>query len=384
MSRQMSSLAPPARRHRTPESPHDPAPLTSRQLWVLLCAVSRELTWGLPGVSSELRRWRALALRIPDRSIRADALSSLDRKRGNTHGAALFSVLPSKRSPRLLKLLVTYQVLWDFLDNVSESGASAGQANSLCLHRALVEALEDCVQPMSDYYAHHVSRDDGGYLRALVGACRRCCRELPSFEQVRPALLVEARRANIQALNHDPSPERRETALQSWVAHEYADRHDASWFELAGAAGAGLAIYALFALAAERRLRGGEIARAYRAYFPWTSALATMLDSFVDQTEDRLNGDHCYVAYYNSAEHATRAISHLVRRCLVETHALENGERHTLIAACMIAMYLSRDSARVPALARQSRQLVSAGGSLTRALVPILRLWRIAYGQRST
>jgi hypothetical protein len=32
----------------------------------------------------------------------------------------------------------------------------------------------------------------------------------------------------------------------------------------------------------------------------------------------------------------------------------------------------------------KTRRIVDAGGSLTRALLPILRLWRIAYAQRST
>jgi tetraprenyl-beta-curcumene synthase len=372
-----SSTPAPAQRHA------DPAPLTCRQLRVLLCSVARELVWGLPAVIRQLRRLRSRALQIPEGAIRQDALSALDRKRANTNGAALFSVLPPARSACLLRLLVTYQVMWDFLDCVSESGARAGQANGLQLHLALVDAL-DPSRPISDYYALHPWREDGGYLRALVEACRQCCLELPSFHEVRPLLLREAMRANVQAVNHDLDPVRREAELRSWVAREYPHRHDVSWFELAGAAGAGLAIYALFVLASEPHASGTDIDRAYHAYFPWTSALATMLDSFVDQADDQANGDHCYVAYYQTTEHATRCIARLVRRCLLETHTLSNSEGHTLIAACMIAMYLSRDSARTPALRDRARRIAHAGGSLTRALLPILRLWRIAYGQRST
>jgi tetraprenyl-beta-curcumene synthase len=310
-------------------------------------------------------------------------LSALDRKRGNTHGAALFWTLSRARNPCLLRLLVTYQVMWDFLDCASESGAGAGQANGLQLHLALVDAL-DPSRPVSDYYALHPWREDGGYLRALVEACRQCCRELPSFQKVRPILVREAMRAGVQAINHDLDPVGRKAALQEWVAREYPHEHEVTWFELAGAAGAGLVIYALFALASEPECTGTDISDAYSAYFPWTSAVATMLDSFVDQAEDRANGDHCYVAYYRTREQATECIGRLVRRCLHETHALRNSEGHTLIVACMVAMYLSKDSARTEAMRVRTRCLVDAGGSLTKFLLPILRAWRTVFGQRST
>ena len=74
----------------------------------------------------------------------------------------------------------------------------------------------------------------------------------------------------------------------------------------------------------------------------------------------------------------------LGRLALRETGALDDGEKHTLIAACMVAMYLSKDSARTPAMRLGTRRLVLAGGSLPRVLLPILRLWRIAYSYRST
>ena len=361
----------------------DPAPLSPRQLHVLLRGVARQLIWGIPTVVRELRKWRALAAEIPDEVIRADAIEALDRKRGNTHGAALFWTLPNARDEWLLRLLVTYQAMWDFLDCVSESGARAGQANGLQLHQALVNAL-DPSRPISDYYPLHPWRNDGGYLRALVEACRQCCHELPSFQKVRPVLVREAKRASVQAINHDLDPVGRQAALGEWVAREYPDEHEVTWFELAAAAGAGLAIYALFVLASEPECTESDVSRVYNAYFPWTSAVATMLDSFVDQVEDEANGDHCYVAYYQTPEHATECIGRLVRRCLHETRALRNSDRHTLLAACMVAMYLSKDSARTEGMRAMTQSLLRAGGQLTRLLLPILRLWRTLNAQRST
>ncbi len=308
---------------------------------------------------------------------------ALDHKRGNTHGAALFSVIPRQRSRPLLRLLTTYQVLWDFLDSLSETWRGLTPDDTRHLHLALVDAV-DPETPMRDYYAQLTFPDDGGYLRSLVETCRNCCRALPSFHKAAPVLQTEARRIGVQAINHAAEPAHVPLALRDWVTREYPGTHEVAWFELAAAAGANLAIYALFALAAEARCSSARIEDTYRAYFPWTGALATMLDGFVDQFDDARHGEHCYVAYYQSPDDATTQISRLVRRCLSETHSLKNSERHTLVAASMVAMYLSRDSARASSLSMASQQIAQAGGSLTCALLPVLRLWRVASKSRAT
>jgi tetraprenyl-beta-curcumene synthase len=140
----------------------DPAPFGPRQAWALLVAATRELLWGLPAVSRELNAWRVRAEAIPAEPIREDALDSIEHKRDHAEGAALFWILPNHRDPRLLRLLVAYQTIWDFLDNLSER--DTGEANGRQLHLALVEALEPG-SPISDYYRHHPWKDDGGYLR---------------------------------------------------------------------------------------------------------------------------------------------------------------------------------------------------------------------------
>jgi tetraprenyl-beta-curcumene synthase len=358
-------------------------PLSARQLRVLATGATRELVWGLRAVARELRAWSTRAAQIPDTPIRKDALSSLERKRGNTDGAALFWTIPRVRSPVLLKLLVTYQVMWDFLDSTSETGAAGGLENGLQLHLALVDAV-DCNRRISDYYRHHLCKDDGGYLRSLVEACRECSACLPSFETVRPLLVREAHRASVQAINHDPDPRRRDAALREWVAREWPGDHEVGWFELAAAAGAGISIYALFALATHPHCSDTHIASVYGAYFPWASALATMLDSYVDQDQDAANGDHVYIEHYASLTLANLGIRRLIRRSLTQAGALPDGERHALVIACMIAMYLSKDSALSAHRRSATKGLLDVSGSLTKLLLPILWLWRTAYGQRAS
>ncbi len=345
--------------------------------------MTRELLWGLPAVAREVGRWRSLAGAIPDAPLREDALTALAYKRGQTDGAALFSILPRDRHPSLLRLLVSYQVMWDYLDSVNEHGAQVGPVNGLQLHTALVDALAP-ERPPADYYRYHPWTNDGGYLQALVAACQAHCECLVGFRRVQPALLIEAARAQVLALNHNTDATARDSSLRAWAVREFPHERDVAWWELSGAASAGLTIFALLALAAECEPSSRAIARTRSAYFPWMGAAATMLDSYVDQVEDTLTGDHSYVAHYATPERASHRTAELVRRCLNETRSLPRHESHALIGACMAAMYLSRDSARTPALIRQSNRIASAGGSLTRALLPVLRLWRITYGKKST
>jgi tetraprenyl-beta-curcumene synthase len=340
----------------------------------------RELVWGLPLVTRELRRWRAQARAIPDAPLRVDALSSLARKRTHADGAALFSILPRHRSPCLLRLLVAYEVVLDFLDNVNEREAEDGDGRQL--HLALIEAL-DPREGLSDYYRHQRCRDDGGYLRALVESCRSDCAQLPGYARVRQALRRETRRALVLGINHELEPLRRDGALMRWAERECPGYNEASWFELSGAASASLTVHALLALAADSVASESEIQKLLDAYFPWISTTSTMLDSYVDQIEDAAIGGHSYLAHYPSATIATERVGQLVQRSVAGARGLPRGHRHAVIATCMVAMYLSKDSARRPPLDAATPSLVRAGGSLALLLLPVLRVWRIAYALRS-
>jgi tetraprenyl-beta-curcumene synthase len=359
----------------------DPLPLSPRQVWALLTAALRQLIWGLRAASLELGAWRARALAIPDSSIREDALTSIDSKRGHADGAALFWILPRRRDLNLLRLLVRYQIIWDFLDCVNERAAEEGTVNGRQLHLALIEAL-DPGAPMSDYYRYHPWCDDGGYLRMLVESCRAGCAALPSYGRVRALVLREARRAQVLALNHETNPVGRDEALKEWAASEFSPRHPLSWFELSSASSASLTVLAFLALASQRTCTDVEVERTCAAYCPWISGAATMLDSFVDQAEDEASGDHRYVAHYASKAVAKERVDRLVMRSAAEARRLRNGHRHAVIAACMVAMYLSKDSARTPDMRASTASIVRSGGSLTRLLLPILRVWRIAFAQQ--
>lgn len=342
---------------------------------MLAPAAGRALTWVWPAASRELKHWREHANRIPDAQLREDALRSIALKRDNAQGAALFCILPKRREPQLLTLLVAYQTLWDFLDNISERAAFADKDNSYRLHRALVEAL-DPDAPISDYYSHNPWRHDGGYLRRLVDTCRRCTLTLPSYTQVRQLVLDGVRQCAIQGINHLRDHQQRERELKAWAKRHERVQHQLQWFELTAAASAFLP-HALLALAAEPLHDATHAVRVHAAYFPWMALAIAMLDSYVDAVDDRASGDHSYISHYENQGAMCERLREILALTLREAASLPNGSRHVLIAAGMMAMYLSAGPGSDDEALAMTQQIASGGGSFIRVLVPAARRWRV-------
>ncbi len=357
--------------------------ISSGQAWALGTAVVREAVWGLRVVSREVDRWRARAATIPDATIREDALAALEHKRSNTEGASLFWIIPRRRCRRLLNLLVAYEIMADFLDSAIERGAAVGVINGQQLHLALMDAV-DVDRPMSDYYRYHPWQDDGGYLVRLVDACRRGCVTLPSYQGVRPLLMRAAELAQVQGLSHELDVRLRDVILRAWAARQVGPEHELGWYETTGAASAWLTVLALMAVAAEPTPSPNHAWDVYLAYFPWIALTATLLDSYGDLLEDRANEENSYISHYGSLEAAVLRIGEIMRRASLEVSLLDNGERHSVILAAMIAMYLSKDSARTVEMRLSSRKLLHSGESLARLLGPALRSWRVAYSLKDT
>jgi tetraprenyl-beta-curcumene synthase len=318
-------------------------------------------------------------LTISDAQLREDALDLFARTRGNADGAALFSILARRRNHRLLRLLVAYELMADFLDSVDERSVLEGASIGPRLHVAMVDGL-DFTRTACDYYCCRWR--DSGYLHALVGICREGIASLPAYSRVHSLAIRVGTLAQVQSFNHEPNPRRREEALRRWAEREWPGENGLSWFELTGSASAWLGVHALLALASEPMASerdGIEIYDSYR----WISLAGTMLDSLGDLEEDLARGVHSYIAHYPSQEIAARRIGEFLRRSTHGTRTLPNPHRHAVIVACMMAMYLSKDSTRAPDMRAATASLVRAGGPLTMLLVPVLRLWRIAYGQQS-
>lgn len=338
----------------------------------------RELTWVLPSVAREVRTWREHALNIPDPQLREDAISTLERERLNTEGAALFAILPRRRNRALLRLLVAYQVTLDYLDSISERPCLDPLANGRQLHLALTEAL-DPTTPISDYYRYHPAHEDGGYLCTLVQTCRELCCALPGYQRVRPLIERSARHCTVQIVNHDPDSSRRDLALAAWAGREFPHEAEAAWFELTAGASSSMWTLALLALAADGDAILDEDINAARAvYVPWVCAASTLLDAFVDQIDDAATGNHNYLVHYPTTDAAVERLAEIVWRSASGARLLRRGTRHALITTGMVAMYLSKDVARNADLRDGTEAIMRAAGSLPRVQLPIMRVLRAA------
>ncbi|HEX5146615.1 MAG TPA: DUF2600 family protein, partial [Conexibacter sp.] len=249
-------------------------------------------------------------------------------------------------------------------------------ANGARLHRALADAVAD--GPLAEHYAWHVTSDDGGYLAALVHACREGCERLPAYAPVRAAALREARRNEVQGINHAPAGER-EPHLRRWAATTRRDpaTADARWFELAAAGSSSLAVLALIAAAADPDTTERSAEAVRTAYFPWIEALSTLLDSVADREHDRVTGELSFVGQYPSPAVAVARLEEVTARAVAGARGLPRGERHLVLVAGMIAMHVSEAGAWLPSALPLTRAVLRAADTLAMPLLlMLLRAWR--------
>ncbi|HEU4656546.1 MAG TPA: DUF2600 family protein [Capillimicrobium sp.] len=334
--------------------------------------------WGQRRAPLARSRWRSRAARIPEPTLRRTALDALSTKRGHADGAALFSVLVPRDS-RLVDALIAFQTIWDALDGIHE--LAPDERNGRQLHLAVIDALDIRSRP-HDYYRHHPCGSDGGYVRDLVEECRGAVATMPSYAIVLGSLRPHLLSTDALALNHLEA-DVRDTRLCAWARVHFADDRELNWFERSAAASASLVQLALIAAASQPATTPDDAVAVRDVYWPWPSLAATLLDSYVDEPDDEVSGSHSYVRHYPSPAAAVDRIEESIQRSAEAALAAPGGHRHAVIVACMVAMYLSRDSAREPELRPTTRRLLRAGGPLTQALSPVLRAWRIYYGHRA-
>jgi tetraprenyl-beta-curcumene synthase len=331
----------------------------------------------LPAVRADLAGWRAKAAEIPDPVLRGHAIASLG-KQGNIEGAALFATLaPAVHRRRTVRALVAYQTAYNYLDTLSEQPSADPVNNADQLDQALLIALHGTATH-PDYYRHNPQRADGGYLAAIVDACRDALGGLPSFDAVAvTARTAAARIVDFQALNLS-EPHRGHDALESWASEVTPPGSGVSWWETAAAAGSSLAVHALIAAAAEERTGGEDAAAIDRAYFPWIGALHSLLDSLVDRREDAEHGQRSLLGYYPTRATAAIALSSLGLRGSRATETLARPQVHQVILIAMCSYYLSAPQCYTAEAQTITRNLKRTLGSPLAVAIALFRARRMA------
>lgn len=384
-------------------TPASPPSLRVRALLALAGANARYWTTVAPLAWRELRRWRARAELIDDAALRAHALAKLHEDDGNVKTTVTLATLAPLRHRRcVVQAIVSLQVMYDYLDAVTEERFADGAACGDALFRAFDAAFS--AEAVTDYYRGHPRRDDSGYLDALAATCREAQALLPQLRAVASlAAAIAAHSGRAQELSHRAA-EGEIAPLARWAQDEAAaaapataavpaaaataPRHAGAappsttpagglaWWELAaGSAASILAVHALFAVAGDPRTTARDAVRTAHAY-RLAATLTTLLDSLVDHERDVARGDHSYVAYYASAAVAAERIATIARRTSEAALGLRRAPHHLMTVAGIAAFYLSAAGAR-SAFALPATVRVTA--ELRPLIVPILwifRTWR--------
>ncbi len=251
----------------------------------------------VPLARKALARLERLAERIPDAELRAQAQSSLRDKAYHVAGACILATfLPSAAREHYVDIVAPLETIYDFLDCLCDRHPETPPEAFRHLHLALADAL-DPARPLHEYYLHGPPGDDGDYLRTLVKRVRTALGRLGDHELLVPYFSEAARLyADVQTYAHLPDGDRARACIE-WHAKEGARYPGLAWWEFAAAAGSQFQVYApLYAAFCSDFDR---IGRSYDAYFPAFSALHVLLDSFIDQREDREHGDLNWIACYD-------------------------------------------------------------------------------------
>jgi tetraprenyl-beta-curcumene synthase len=339
-----------------------------------------------PVARSAQHRLLVRAEAIPDPWLRRDALAAHRDKAANSEGLAALAVLaPSEWRPQVVRSLVRYQLMLDYLDGVSERPSDDPLGNGLALHQAFEVAL-DPTAPHESYYAHSAMSDDGGYLRDLIDGCRASLAGLPSYPAVRDALLRQARLCReSQALNHALRYTSVQEELDEWArrtALEGELEEGFEWWELiAAAAASSLSVGALLALAATPGADEEDARQVEAAYFPWASGLNALLDSLVDLDEDPPEASH--LRRYRSREHAIERLETIAAGARSRVGELPDGRLHEAILAAMGSLYLMHEQAWRPGREPISLAVYTALGPLARPALAVHLLRRPGKGGRA-
>jgi tetraprenyl-beta-curcumene synthase len=328
-----------------------------------------------PRARRELRQWTLRATAIADPVIREHALGKLSSERLVAEGAAAFAILAKRRHRTdVIRACVAYEVIYDLVDALGEEHVDDVLAHNLALHSALLDALTPAA-PSHAHLAHYGGHDDGGYLFALIAACRDALAKLPAHATVLPALRRFASRArNAQSLNHAGAHDAHR-GLARWAASQPVE--DARWWEVAAAASDPLGVFALIAAASDRRCGSADVAAIERGYFPWIGALVWMLESLVDSREDAVTGNHSYVARYESAREAAARLALVAARASRAARELPLGRRHAVLLSGVVGLYLSSPGASEHAALEAASAVRRAVGGPVIPLLAVLRGRRV-------
>ncbi|HKG39036.1 MAG TPA: DUF2600 family protein [Conexibacter sp.] len=331
-----------------------------------------------PLARRELHRWRVRAAAIPHPLLREIAWRTLTNEGLNAEGAALFAMLaPVGRRRDATRLLVAFQVMYDYLDALTEQPATEPLRSSRQLHLALLAVLGRPV-PADGYFAHHPlgSDGDGGYLAELAACCRAIFHAFPGAREAAPHAVRAAMRSGEGQSQSHAAALGADGELIRWAERETPAGLDLRWWETAAAAESSLVIHALLASAAGPGLTTRCAADVAAAYWPWVTGLNALLDDLIDTAEDAAEGTHSHVARYRHPALAAQRLGGIAVEAGTAIGRLPLARRHAVIFAAMTSYYLAAPQASHAQIEPVARRVAEQVGMDLRPLLAMLRVRR--------
>lgn len=299
----------------------------------------------LPHVHRYLRQWRRKAEAIPDPELRTQALMSIDTKTFHCEGGAILALLSEGDVREVIRFIVAYQTISDYLDNLCDRSTSLNPADFRALHESMTHALTPGAKH-ANYYRYHAEQQDGGYLQSLVETCQQFMRSLPSYDVIAPTLHeLAGYYCDLQVHKH-VAYEKRVPRLQSWFHGHQAYLPEMSWYEFSACSGSTLGIFCLVSYASATTFTEEKTQEIKDGYFPWVQGLHILLDYFIDQEEDRRGGDLNFCFYYDSQEKMMQRIEHFIEQADASISRLPDATFHRMINHGLLGIYLADKKVR--------------------------------------
>jgi tetraprenyl-beta-curcumene synthase len=346
---------------------------TARVTLALMLACTRYWSGVAGVVKRELRRWEVEAQLIGDPVLRRLALEKL-RDEGFTAEAAamLATSAPRARRKSAVQAIVALEVMYDYLDGLSELPSSDPLGDGERLFATFTGAFDgDGARAGSAR-----STGDSAYLRDLAGVVSGSLARLPAANAIRDVARAGAGRSAQAQTRMHAAPTLGDAQLERW-ARRQAQTTALEWREaLAGAASSVIALYALIAAAADERTTPAEAAALDAAYLS-ISALSTMLDSLVDHQADASAGAERFIEHYGDDDAVADALVRQAHRAIAQAHRLPDDAHHLAMLAGVVAFYTSETRARGGLTQATVAPLHEELGRLIAPALAVMRIWRM-------
>ncbi|MBM7646509.1 tetraprenyl-beta-curcumene synthase [Scopulibacillus daqui] len=318
----------------------------------------------LPNVHRELDMWKEKAEAIPDFELRKQALASIRTKTFHCEGGSIYSLLAKENYQKVIRFIVAYQTISDYLDNLCDRSVSLDPEDFRALHESMLDALTPG-SDLKDYYRFRDVTSDGGYLADLVRTCQDFLKSLPSLKDIQPALHELAGfYCDLQVHKH-VKQDQRVPRLKDWFRRHQQKLPEMTWYEFSACSGSTLGIFCIVSYAASRHNMKDLAIRLKESYFPWVQGLHILLDYFIDQEEDKQGGDLNFCFYYESEEIMMDRFNHFIEQADISISNLPDKNFHKMVNRGLLGIYLADKKVakqqQVRALAR--RIMRKAGGA---------------------